>query len=259
MSKRRYQAVESLDDGLDYAVDDYSVENETNDPEASGTGPKANKRKKKDRNPSKFGNPAIALANTPAQVAFFNQKLKLAFKGITELELATCTFTDDCILNSSSFDKPRTTSNIGAWLKEFSKVDLERKFKTNPKGSPRILIITCENNRAKELIKHVQKATSVRQVASLHARKVKVAEQAAFLKKGQVDFAIGTPTRMLKLTENKGALKMDRVELVIIDCFRDAKDRMVVDMPGCFEDLFTLFRECFFPNIMKNTLQVALY
>ena len=61
-------------------------------------------------------------------------------------------------------------------------------------------------------------------IAKLFAKHFKIKQQQDELSQRCVNIATGTPNRMARLVENK-SLKLNRLELLILDCAVDAKQR----------------------------------
>jgi protein CMS1 len=78
-------------------------------------------------------------------------------------------------------------------------------------------------------------------VAKLFAKHFKVSEQIEYLEHNVLRVASGTPNRLAKLAEEEtAALKVDRLELVILDRHQDVKKRSMFDIPEVRTDLFTM-------------------
>ncbi|KAJ1924470.1 cms1 ribosomal small subunit, partial [Tieghemiomyces parasiticus] len=206
-----------------------------------------------------FSDPAVAFGTPEAQASFMNHKLRHAFKGISQLELEGASFKSSYFIDSSDFVNPRTPSVLPDWFGKYGNVTFGGSRVKVAKGTPKVLIITCHANRATELIRESRKLAPKVQVAKLFARHMKIEEQRKLLKKFHTDVAVGTPNRILKLMEDPASLTLGRTELIILDCFRDGKDRMVVDMPDCSQDLFILFRQFFLPQLDAGKLRVGMF
>ena len=71
-------------------------------------------------------------------------------------------------------------------------------------------------------------------IAKLFAKHFKVEEQQSDLSSRAVNIASGTPNRMTKLAES-GHLKLDRLQLLLLDCALDAKNRLALSISFCLQ------------------------
>ncbi|KAJ1674471.1 hypothetical protein EV182_003210 [Spiromyces aspiralis] len=108
------------------------------------------------------------------------------------------------------------------------------------KGSPRVLVVCGSAIRAAELTRRLR-PISKRQVAKLFSKHIKIEEQKKLLEGNAVDIGVGTPNRILKLIES-GHLRITQLRLILVDCTKDQKMRMVIDMDETREDLYTLWK-----------------
>lgn len=76
----------------------------------------------------------------------------------------------------------------------------------------------------------------------MFAKHMKVEQQAAEIKRLANDrfVGVGTPNRVLKLMKSTDLL--DKVGLIVLDSFVDAKNRSILDIPECRSDFFELFQ-----------------
>ena len=94
-------------------------------------------------------------------------------------------------------------------------------------------------------------------VAKLFSRHIKAEEQAAALAAAPVCVAVGTPARLAKLAA-MGALSTARLQLLVLDCDRDAKQRCLLDIPETRRDTWALWREHLAARVAGGTARVAL-
>ncbi|KAJ1966498.1 Protein cms1 [Dispira parvispora] len=276
MTKRPLDDVETLDDGLEYDVDDGLTAGgdvvvadspqspTTNIPDTLDTNtddptPKKKKNKKKNKKPRKsiFSDPSVAQASSSDQSEFMTKKLLQTYTDLSMLELQDKIFRPDFFLESCQFPAPREPTQFGEWVRQLDQIDLATTD-LEVKGSPKVLIITGAALRAVELVAATRKVVPESKVAKLFARHIKVSEQERFLKSTVVGAAVGTPNRILKLLD-ASALSLEHTTLVVMDCFRDLKDRMIVDMPECAKDLFTIYLQYLHTPLENNKLRLALF
>ncbi|KAF9430327.1 cms1 ribosomal small subunit [Podila epigama] len=108
-----------------------------------------------------------------------------------------------------------------------------------PKGSPVVLIVSASGSHAVDVIRALPLFSEAAKVGKLFAKHLKVSEQVYFLENTVTHISVGTPNRIEKLIED-GALHLDRLELVVLDCSRDAKRRTLLDIPEIRVDLFKM-------------------
>ncbi|KAJ1937578.1 hypothetical protein FBU59_004708 [Linderina macrospora] len=112
-------------------------------------------------------------------------------------------------------------------------------------GAPQVLVLCSSALRVLEVVGKLRPLTK-RRVLKLFSRHVKLAEHKEILAKDPVDIAAGTPNRVRKLLED-GDLKLNRLRLVVIDCWQDDKMRVVIDMDDTRADLFAIWRDLLLP------------
>ncbi|OMJ14892.1 Protein CMSS1 [Smittium culicis] len=86
---------------------------------------------------------------------------------------------------------------------------------------------------------------------------MKIDEQIDFLQKNEIDVAVGTPNRLLKLLELK-KLDTSNLSLLIIDCQRDNKMRTVIDMDDTRKDLSILWKNELYPHSASDSTKIVL-
>jgi protein CMS1 len=68
----------------------------------------------------------------------------------------------------------------------------------------------------------------------------------------------GTPNRVSKLADN-GALKLDRLKLVLLDVDMDAKQRTILDIPEVRADWWILFNAHLRGRVTAGKTRIALF
>ncbi len=155
---------------------------------------------------------------------------------------------------------------------------LARAPRDAPNGAPTVLVIAgaalvrvrtlcCVSSRAChspapaqrviELIRELPEFHRGCPVAKLFSKHIKVEEQAATLGTSQVCIGVGTPARLDKLF-SMGALSASRLSLVVVDCFRDLKNRTLLDIPETRRDMWLLWRTHLAQRIADGHTRVAL-
>ncbi|KAJ1939567.1 hypothetical protein GGF37_004346 [Kickxella alabastrina] len=212
------------------------------------TTPTAPKEKKP--KPGKIAN--FTVPELPLdQVSLWNQYMKKAYPGITQLEL------EDHLMHPKhtyTIPSPHKEPTYGSpdYLEELTKTAISTGKSKNKvmNGAPQVLIISSSALRVVDLVRRLRPVSTKRPVMKLFSRHLKIQDQKKALADGAVDVAVGTPNRILKLLEEKD-LKVNRLRLVVIDCWQDDKMRVVVDMDDTRKDLFAIWRDHLLP-MSKN-------
>ncbi|KAG0212546.1 hypothetical protein BGX28_006145 [Mortierella sp. GBA30] len=143
------------------------------------------------------------------------------------------------------------------------KKDLKKKpLETSdnlPKGAPVVLIVSSSGIRAVEVIRALPLFAEAAKVGKLFAKHLKVPEQVYFLENTCTHICVGTPNRIDKLISD-GALNLDRLELVLLDCHKDAKQLTLLDYKEIRIDLFKMFgTEALEDKIKSGQTQIAFF
>ncbi|KAI7827752.1 U3-containing 90S pre-ribosomal complex subunit-domain containing protein [Kickxella alabastrina] len=187
----------------------------------------------------------------PKPVSLWNQYMKKAYPGITQLEL------EDHLMHPKhtyTIPSPHKEPTYGSpdYLEELTKTAISTGKSKNKvmNGAPQVLIISSSALRVVDLVRRLRPVSTKRPVMKLFSRHLKIQDQKKALADAAVDVAVGTPNRILKLLEEKD-LKVNRLRLVVIDCWQDDKMRVVVDMDDTRKDLFAIWRDHLLP-MSKN-------
>ncbi|KAF9318503.1 hypothetical protein BG003_011147 [Podila horticola] len=128
-----------------------------------------------------------------------------------------------------------------------------------PKGAPVVLIVSASGVRCVDVIRSLPLFAEAAKVGKLFAKHLKVPEQVYFLENTATHICVGTPNRIDKLVAD-GALHLGRLELVLLDCHRDAKRRTLLDIQEIRVDLFKMLGlEGLEERIKSGQTQVALF
>ncbi|KAF9938495.1 hypothetical protein BGZ65_012692 [Modicella reniformis] len=128
-----------------------------------------------------------------------------------------------------------------------------------PKGSPVVLIVSSSGIRAVDVIRALPFFAEVSRIGKLFAKHLKVPEQVHFLNNTCTHICVGTPNRIEKLITD-GALHLERLELVLLDCHKDAKKRTVLDIQELRVDLFKMLGlEGLEERFKSGQTQVAIF
>ena len=135
-----------------------------------------------------------------------------------------------------------------------------KKWKHNK--CPMVLIICASAKRAVSILKEIS-SLNVR-AAKLFARHMSISDQTAMLENNKYSIAVGTPNRLLKLTEENDSdevpLSLDQTELIVIDCHEDAKRYTVCTMNDTAPDLMMFMKEAVVPQFKKRSnLKISFF
>lgn len=107
-------------------------------------------------------------------------------------------------------------------------------------GSPALLYISSSAIGACNFIKRCPRINGGRKIAKLFSKHIKIQEQQDLLTHTKVCVAAGTPNRIIKLIEI-GTLKLDNLQLVVVDVGLDGKKRTLLDVSEVREDFWKLY------------------
>jgi protein CMS1 len=126
----------------------------------------------------------------------------------------------------------------------------------NQSRSPCVLIISVSALRSVAILKQLSSLNL--RAAKLFAKHMQVSDQVDMLEKTVYPIAVGTPNRLLKLSQmksdidNRGALNFENTELVIFDCYEDQKKFTVCTLNDTAPDLMQLLHEAVLPEVKKR-------
>ncbi|KAI9469455.1 hypothetical protein LPJ78_000263 [Coemansia sp. RSA 989] len=173
------------------------------------------------------------------QCALWNKFMHKTYPALTQLELADIGLLPKHIYSITNAHDSSLGSIVQSALstgKAKNKVML---------GAPQVLVLCSSALRVLELVKMFRPLCK-RNVMKLFSRHIKISQQREMLKQTAVDIAVGTPNRVRKLLEEQ-SVKVNRLRLVVVDCWQDDKMRVVVDMDDTRDDLFGIWRDTLLP------------
>lgn len=100
--------------------------------------------------------------------------------------------------------------------------------------------------------------TDKSKVAKLFAKHFKIEEQIEFLERTPVHIGVGTPNRILALVE-QGHLKLDKLELVVVDTERNAKRFDIFSNDAVRTDFYTLLGTHLLPGMREKKTRLGLF
>jgi protein CMS1 len=136
---------------------------------------------------------------------------------------------------------------------------LRRSIIKEPKGSPLMVILAASGQKCADLIRSLPEFHARVRLAKLFAKHFKPKEQASYLATNVVRIAVGTPNRIAKLVAD-GALKLDRLEHIVLDMSRDIKTRHLLSMPDTRKDMIELaLLDKVQPRIASGQIKLTMY
>ncbi|EPY49605.1 replication regulator [Schizosaccharomyces cryophilus OY26] len=249
---------DDLNDELEYQVDTSSNESENEDQadisshendttrESSSTSSetKRNKRKRqreklKEKKKKKFGSSdqqSGSLIHSPDILSdIVNNQIRLNFKDLSAVELQDRFIKASYIQDTLDFSKERKTENYTDFLLHaFENPNQENVFKkVDANGSPTTLIFCLSALRALDIVKALRKLqTNEFKIAKLFGKHIKLDEHNDYCKKNKIGIAVGTPQRILQLTN--GSLNLQNLKFVVLDyTFTDKKSYNIITNNDC--------------------------
>ena len=114
------------------------------------------------------------------------------------------------------------------------------------------------NCSGKRLASAAAVKASTAKIAKLFAKHFKIEEQIDFLGREAIHIGVGTPNRLLALVE-QGHLKLDNLELVVIDTERNPKRFNIFDLQEVRTDLFSFLGTYISPLMKNGNTRVGLF
>lgn len=130
------------------------------------------------------------------------------------------------------------------------------KTPTDPFGAPIVLVVARTAIRCVEIIEHLMPLRKYAHFGSLFAKHKKAAEQASFLNNWHCQIAIGTPNRIRELL-SVGALKFDRLKLIVLDSQIDNKAVSLLDAFETRTDFLSIYKEHLRPKVAGGSAKFA--
>lgn len=122
---------------------------------------------------------------------------------------------------------------------------------TNTPGSPHTLVLSPAALRVADLTRYAPSNLTSRalkkfqthgktEIAKLFARHFKLTEHITYVKKTNMNIAVGTPGRIRALVDAEdGVLKLGKLRYLVVDAnYIDGKRRTIFDIPETVRDVF---------------------
>ncbi|KAI8977932.1 U3-containing 90S pre-ribosomal complex subunit-domain containing protein [Pilobolus umbonatus] len=219
---------------------------------------KKKKQNKKKKLSSPFDTVNIWEENQTIQAEYIIDRLKLALPDLTQVEVDERRVPETSIVNNSKFQHEHTLSCLSKYIK-FG-VAGHRKLAKKPTvlASPLVLVVTHSAVRAVELARALQEFATTAKVAKLFAKHFKIEEQIDYLERQSLHIGVGTPNRLLALIE-QDHLKLDLLELVVIDTERNAKKFNIFDIQEVRTDLFNFLGSRLLERLKDSSTKIGLF
>ncbi|KAJ2807253.1 cms1 ribosomal small subunit [Coemansia guatemalensis] len=202
---------------------------------------KRKKNKKTDTTTSTTASKFVTPQALEDQAKLWNKYMAKAYPSLGELELS-----DIALLPAHMYTTKEPIHGSSSYLEDLARTAVTAKGKNKVTyGAPQLLVLCSSALRVLELVKRLR-PLSQRATLKLFSRHIKIGEHKTQLKSTAVDIAVGTPNRVRKLME-EGDLKVNRLKLVVIDCWQDNKMRVLIDMDDTRSDLFAIWRDILLP------------
>ncbi|KAI9297847.1 hypothetical protein K502DRAFT_346635 [Neoconidiobolus thromboides FSU 785] len=191
-------------------------------------------------------------------VDYFWTKLRSSYPEKSIIELENFKVEDESFIDNDAFDEPHVIGNFGQYITKHIKDPESLSISTSRKGAPLVLVLTPSAIRATSVVRELRDLSGKLPVGKLFAKHIKIPEQKKFLESFSFTLGVGTPNRITKLIE-MGYLDLSRLELVVIDLFKDAKNRNLFNIPECGKDFFDFHCASLSTLIKDNNVKVAFF
>ncbi|KAF7322799.1 Protein cms1 [Mycena chlorophos] len=187
-----------------------------------------------------------------------------AYGKLSVLELEDMRIPATSIADTTMWTDSRTLDNFPDFVAKVLpglRLRLSQKSKSN--GAPTLLFLAGAALRVADIYRALKdnrlRGDKGGEVAKLFARHFKVAEHVSYLRRTKIGSAVGTPGRVGKLLE-ADALSVSQLSHIILDTFRDAKKRTMLDIPETREEVFrtVLGHPAVLQGIKSGKIQVVL-
>uniref|UniRef100_A0A7S2WNL1 Uncharacterized protein n=1 Tax=Eucampia antarctica TaxID=49252 RepID=A0A7S2WNL1_9STRA len=137
--------------------------------------------------------------------------------------------------------------------------------------SPMVLILCASARRSVAILKDLSSLNL--RIGKLFPKNMKLDEQITMLKQSSFGIAVGTPNRILKLSQapvdgsddtgvdnEDCALSLEKTELVVIDCHQDQKRFTICTLNDTALDLMKFIRHAVVPQMQKRKdIKIAMF
>ncbi|KAI7902010.1 U3-containing 90S pre-ribosomal complex subunit-domain containing protein [Cokeromyces recurvatus] len=221
--------------------------------------PKKKKKKhpKKKREENPFDKINISQEDIQVQANYLADRQKIALPQLSTVELEEQVLPVSNLVDNEKFKEEHVLESLPKYVKFGVAGHKKLSKKPTQLASPVVLIITHSAIRAVNLVRALKEFSSTAKIAKLFAKHFKIEDQIKFLEQEAIHIGVGTPNRLLTLVE-QGHLKLDNLELVVIDTERNPKSFNIFDIQEVRGDLFNFLGQ-FISPLMKDKTKIGLF
>lgn len=228
---------------------------------ASEEAPK--KKKKKQQKKKKVSNNPFDTINIweeskDIQAAYLADRQAIALPKLSTVELEEQALPESAIVDNKNFKQEHILDALPNYVKYGVAGHKKLLKKPTTLASPVALVVTHSAVRAVDLGRGLKEFASTAKVAKLFAKHFKIEDQIWFLEHEAIHMGVGTPNRLQALIE-QGHLKLDNLELVVIDTERNAKKFNIFDIQEVRSDLFTFLGSSIAPLMKEGKVKIGLF
>ncbi|CAO3630677.1 unnamed protein product [Cunninghamella echinulata] len=235
-------------------VNKTKIEDEETEPKKKQ---KKNNNKKKAKKSNDIYQDMKIWTESPAiQAEYLLDCMKKALPTLTNLEIVP--ILPESLVDNSKFKQEHTIEHLSNYVKFGVLRHKQLAKKPTTLASPRVLVITHAALRAADLGRGLKEFAEVARIAKLFAKHFKMSEQVEFLKSTPIHLAVGTPNRISALVDN-GHLKLDQLELVILDTDTSKGNYNITENFEVRGDLFKFLNGSVFPRMKDGQSKLGFF
>ncbi|KAL0085673.1 U3-containing 90S pre-ribosomal complex subunit-domain containing protein [Phycomyces blakesleeanus] len=221
---------------------------------------KAKKAKKKKTRVTKDPYLNLNVHSEPIDVQhkYMVDRHQRAMPDLTAVELEEKELPEKSFVDNQKFKHEHTLEALPNYIKFGVAGHKKLSKKPTELASPVALVLTHSAVRAVDLVRALKEFNETAKIAKLFAKHLKVEEQVIFLEKYPIHIGVGTPNRINTLLE-QGHLKLDRLELVIVDTERNAKRFNILDNDAVRGDIFSFLGNYISPRMKEGKTKLGLF
>ncbi|CAO3624669.1 unnamed protein product [Mucor fragilis] len=220
---------------------------------------KKKKQPKKKRGPTNpFDTINIWQENVAVQTEYLQDRQKLALPKLSAVELEEQALPESHLVNNENFKQEHTLEALPNYVKFGVAGHKKLAKKPTVLASPVALIVTHSAIRAVDLCRALKEFASTAKIAKLFAKHFKIEDQIWFLEHESIHMGVGTPNRLQALVE-QGHLKLDNLELLVIDTERNPKKFNIFDLQEVRTDLFQFLGKNISPLMKDGKTKIGLF
>ncbi|ORE07893.1 hypothetical protein BCV72DRAFT_289805 [Rhizopus microsporus var. microsporus] len=217
---------------------------------------KQQKKKKVSTNP--FDTIDIWKENTTVQAEYLADRQKIALPDLSSVELEEQQLPESALVKNEKFTQEHVLDALSNYIKFGVAGHKKLQKKPTSLASPVVLVITHSAIRSVELVRALKEFSKSAKIAKLFAKHFKIEEQVYFLEREPIHIGVGTPNRLQVLVD-QGHLKLDKLELVVIDTEKNPKKFNIFDLQEVRTDLFRFLGSYIAPLMKENKAKIGLF